>query len=180
MRLRPRQKTFVERSVAALASRGNTLGVAPTGAGKTIMLSAVTGEMIGGGAKACVLAHRDELTAQNRAKFQRVVPGVAQYGESPNVMRGEETQIAGFLSLNPGFDGVICLPGTHTKWAQVSAGEVVSLRSFMTGELFALLSGAGLEPVDRKGFVFNPLAWGFSISDRDLSVNYAAAARRPG
>ena len=56
MRLRPRQKTFVERSVAALASRGNTLGVAPTGAGKTIMLSAVTGEMIGDGAKACVLA----------------------------------------------------------------------------------------------------------------------------
>jgi DNA repair protein RadD len=77
MRLRPRQKTFVERSVAALASRGNTLGVAPTGAGKTIMLSAVTGELIGDGAKACVLAHRDELTAQNRAKFQRVVPGVA-------------------------------------------------------------------------------------------------------
>lgn len=74
MRLRPRQKTFVERSVAALASRGNTLGVAPTGAGKTIMLSAVTGKMIGDGAKACVLAHRDELTAQNRAKFQRVVP----------------------------------------------------------------------------------------------------------
>ena len=74
MRLRPRQKTFVERSVAALASRGNTLGVAPTGAGKTIMLSAVTGEMISDGAKACVLAHRDELTAQNRTKFQRVVP----------------------------------------------------------------------------------------------------------
>ncbi|MEG9883513.1 MAG: DEAD/DEAH box helicase family protein [Hyphomicrobiales bacterium] len=74
MRLRPRQKTFVERSVAALASRGNTLGVASTGAGKTIMLSAVTGEMISDGAKACVLAHRDELTAQNRAKFQRVVP----------------------------------------------------------------------------------------------------------
>lgn len=77
MRLRPRQKTFVERSVAALASRGNTLGVAPTGAGKTIMLSAVTGEMISDGAKACVLAHRDELTAQNRTKFQRVVPEVS-------------------------------------------------------------------------------------------------------
>ncbi|KAA8607572.1 helicase [Salipiger aestuarii] len=77
MRLRPRQKTFVERSVAALASRGNTLGVAPTGAGKTIMISAVTGEMIGDGAKACVLAHRDELTAQNRAKFRRVVPEVS-------------------------------------------------------------------------------------------------------
>ena len=55
-------------------------------------------------------------------------------------MRGEETQIAGYLELNPGFDGVICLPGTHTKWAHVSAGEIVSFRTFMTGELFALLS----------------------------------------
>jgi len=77
MRLRPRQKTFVERSVTALASRGNTLGVAPTGAGKTIMLSAVTGEMISEGAKACVLAHRDELTAQNRSKFKLVAPGIS-------------------------------------------------------------------------------------------------------
>jgi superfamily II DNA or RNA helicase len=77
MRLRPRQKTFVERSVSALGQHGNTLGVAPTGAGKTIMLSAVTGEMIGNGAKACVLAHRDELNAQNRAKFHRVVPDVS-------------------------------------------------------------------------------------------------------
>ena len=95
MRLRPRQKAFVERSVAALASRGNTLGVAPTGAGKTIMLSAVTGEMIGDGATACVLAHRDELTAQNRAKFQRVVPGVATCLVSDPValsMRGTTTK----------------------------------------------------------------------------------------
>jgi DNA repair protein RadD len=77
MRLRPRQKTFVERSIAALATRGNTLGIAPTGAGKTVMLSAVTGEMIGdSSAKACVLAHRDELTAQNRAKFTRVNPSI--------------------------------------------------------------------------------------------------------
>ena len=77
MRLRPRQKLFVERSLSALGTHGNTLGIAPTGAGKTIMLSAVTGEMIGDGAKACVLAHRDELTAQNRDKFQRVVPEVS-------------------------------------------------------------------------------------------------------
>ena len=73
MRLRPRQKLFVERSLSALGTRDNTLGIAPTGAGKTIMLSAVTGEVIGdSAAKACVLAHRDELTAQNRDKFGRV------------------------------------------------------------------------------------------------------------
>jgi len=77
MMLRSRQKTFVERSIAALGEHGNTLGVAPTGAGKTIMLSAVAGEMIkDSAAKACVLAHRDELTDQNSAKFQRVNPGV--------------------------------------------------------------------------------------------------------
>lgn len=74
MLLRPRQKLFVERSLAALSTRDNTLGVAPTGAGKTIMLSSVTGRMTGDGAKACVLAHRDELTSQNRAKFARVNP----------------------------------------------------------------------------------------------------------
>jgi superfamily II DNA or RNA helicase len=61
MLLRPRQKLFVERSLAALSTRANTLGVAPTGAGKTIMLSAVTGRMTGDGAKACVLAHRDAM-----------------------------------------------------------------------------------------------------------------------
>ena len=73
MRLRPRQKVFVERSLAALDRHGNTLGIAPTGAGKTIVLSAVTGALVGqSDAKACVLAHRDELTSQNRAKFQRV------------------------------------------------------------------------------------------------------------
>ena len=78
MRLRPRQKLFVERSLSALGTRDNTLGVASTGFGKTLALSAVVGQRIGTtDAKACVLAHRDELTAQNRAKFQRVVPGVA-------------------------------------------------------------------------------------------------------
>src|SRR6056297_2067907 len=78
MRLRPRQKLFVERSLSALGTRANTLGIAPTGAGKTIMLSAVTGESLGESeARACVLAHRDELTAQNRDKFRRVVPDVS-------------------------------------------------------------------------------------------------------
>lgn len=68
-----------------------------------------------------------------------VIPGIKQ--ESPaDVMRGEETQIAGFLELNPKWDGIICLPGTHTKWVHVSADEVVSFQTFMTGELFALLS----------------------------------------
>jgi 2-dehydro-3-deoxygalactonokinase len=67
-----------------------------------------------------------------------IVPGLKQR-DPPDVMRGEETQIAGFLAGEPDFDGILCLPGTHSKWAHVSAGEVVSFTSFMTGEIFALL-----------------------------------------
>jgi 2-polyprenyl-6-hydroxyphenyl methylase/3-demethylubiquinone-9 3-methyltransferase len=47
-------------------------------------------------------------------------------------------------------------------------------------ELFDLLNKAGLTPVDRKGFVFNPISWNWSISDRDLSVNYVTASTKPG
>ena len=43
-------------------------------------------------------------------------------------------------------------------------------------ELYALIRGAGLDPVDRKGMVFNPLSWRWSLSDRDLSVNYVTAS----
>ncbi len=68
-----------------------------------------------------------------------VIPGIKQLHPA-DVMRGEETQIAGYLAQNKGWDGVICLPGTHTKWAHISAGEIVSFQTFMTGELFATLA----------------------------------------
>ena len=69
-----------------------------------------------------------------------LLPGVSQ-GSPADVMRGEETQIAGVIGGRRDFRGVICLPGTHTKWVNVNAGEIVGFRTFMTGELFALLGG---------------------------------------
>ena len=69
----------------------------------------------------------------------RILGGLKQNNPA-DVMRGEETQIRGFLSIFSNFDGIICLPGTHTKWVHVSAGEVISFRTFMSGELFALMS----------------------------------------
>ncbi len=54
-------------------------------------------------------------------------------------------------------------------------------KKFITpDELYALLRGAGFDPVDRKGMVFNPLLWSWSLSDRDLSVNYVTASLRRG
>ena len=58
--------------------------------------------------------------------------------------------------------------GTH-EWAKFITPD----------ELFDLIRNAGLNPVDRKGFAFNKLTWGWSISDRDLSVNYVTASVKP-
>lgn len=48
-------------------------------------------------------------------------------------------QVAGFVAAHAGWDGVLCLTGRHSKWVHISAGEVVSFRSFITAELFGLL-----------------------------------------
>lgn len=68
-----------------------------------------------------------------------IIPGIKQT-DPADVMRGEETQITGFLARNKNWDGVICLPGTHTKWVHVSANEIVSFQTFMTGELFDVIA----------------------------------------
>ncbi len=57
--------------------------------------------------------------------------------------------------------------GTH-DWAKFITPD----------ELFAFIRAAGLDPVDRKGFVFNPISWQWSISDRDLAVNYVSTSIR--
>jgi 2-dehydro-3-deoxygalactonokinase len=70
----------------------------------------------------------------------RILPGIKQMSP-PDVMRGEETQIAGFLAGIPGYSGTLCLPGTHTKWVALKDGRVERFQTFMTGESFALYSG---------------------------------------
>jgi 2-dehydro-3-deoxygalactonokinase len=68
-----------------------------------------------------------------------ICPGVKQL-EPADVMRGEETQIAGLLASDTGFNGAICLPGTHSKWVQINDGNIISFQTFLTGELYALLA----------------------------------------
>ena len=87
-----------------------------------------------------------------------IVPGIMQKSP-PDVMRGEETQIAGYLSKNPDFDGIICLPGTHTKWAHISAGEIVSFKTFMTGEIFLSLSERSILKSSVQSNDFDPTSF---------------------
>lgn len=105
----------------------------------------------------------------------RILPGLSQASPA-DVMRGEETQIAGFLAANPGFDGILCLPGTHTKWAHVSAGEVVSFRTFMTGELFALLTAQSVLRHSTGGEAMDQDAFSEAV-DESLSRPESLAAR---
>jgi 2-dehydro-3-deoxygalactonokinase len=70
-----------------------------------------------------------------------VAPGVVDddAGLGPDVMRGEETQIFGALAASGRTDGLFVLPGTHSKWARVDRGRIVSFATYMTGETFAAL-----------------------------------------
>src|SRR5262249_11906232 len=69
-----------------------------------------------------------------------IVPGAICVDDSgiPDVMRGEETQVAGALSSDRE-RMLAVLPGTHSKWAIVEGGRLVAFATFMTGELFAVL-----------------------------------------
>lgn len=104
-----------------------------------------------------------------------ILPGLRQ--DTPaDVMRGEETQIAGFLAGMPDFDGVLCLPGTHSKWVRISAGEVVSFQTFMTGELFGLLSHASVLRHSVAGDGWDEAGFDAAIDDA-LSRPAAVAAK---
>lgn len=73
-----------------------------------------------------------------------IVPGLACINPqgAPDVMRGEETQILGALARHPDLGRgrrLLCLPGTHAKWAWLVDGRVERFQTAMTGELFAIL-----------------------------------------
>jgi superfamily II DNA or RNA helicase len=74
MLLRPYQEAAVDAACEALDKHRNTIVVAPTGAGKTIMLSALVGKRHRAGKKVLVMQHRDELVAQNKSKFEKINP----------------------------------------------------------------------------------------------------------
>jgi 2-dehydro-3-deoxygalactonokinase len=71
-----------------------------------------------------------------------IVPGLAQRGAAADVMRGEETQLFGAMDLSAALSsgGVAVLPGTHSKWVRVARGRIEGFTTFITGEMFAVLS----------------------------------------
>ncbi|MBR1089642.1 2-dehydro-3-deoxygalactonokinase [Bradyrhizobium manausense] len=75
------------------------------------------------------------------ARDIRILPGIAQRdAKAPDVMRGEETQLLGALGLDAAGEALVCMPGTHSKWVRVKDGTVAHFSTFMTGELFSVVS----------------------------------------
>ena len=123
-----------------------------------------------------------------------IVPGLRGPGVAgaPDVMRGEETQVLGWLAGDPARragEHRLCLPGTHAKWVRVQDGRVVRFLTAMTGEVYDLLArqsvlrsdapaddaGAFLAGVDAAGDGGGLLSRLFSVRARVVGADAPAA-----
>lgn len=81
------------------------------------------------------------VTVPGQSRDIRILPGIAQRDtNAPDVMRGEETQLLGALGKDAAGEALVCMPGTHSKWAEVRNRTVARFATFMTGELFSVVS----------------------------------------
>ncbi len=110
-------------------------------------------------------------------RMARIVPGLSTRDATgaPDVMRGEET-----LALGAGIEnGIVILPGTHSKWVQITNGDITGFASFMTGEFYATLLGHTIlgklreEPDDPSGF-----DRGLAAAQRSGGLTHQAFAAR--
>jgi 2-dehydro-3-deoxygalactonokinase len=100
-----------------------------------------------------IAQHLSPVPMDDAAARVFIVPGMCFAGTdgSVDVMRGEETQLLGAHLLGRG-DGWYVLPGTHSKWVRLQGGRIADLATYMTGELFSLLTQHGtLSSVARSG-----------------------------
>ena len=86
----------------------------------------------------------------------RIVPGLSarDAGGVPEVMRGEETQLAGIAG-----DGLACLPGSHSKWARMAGGRVEGFATYLSGEAYAALRAGTILGRTMKEAAHDPAAF---------------------
>ena len=133
----------------ALSAGLQALNVAP----QAVLMSGMVGSALGwqevpyvsGDVPLTELAqHLAHVPSPTGGPRQLIVPGYCvrdAFGQ-PDVMRGEETQLLGAVTLGHA-NGWFVLPGTHSKWVQLQDGRVRQLRTYLTGELFNLLGQHG-------------------------------------
>jgi 2-dehydro-3-deoxygalactonokinase len=104
-----------------------------------------------------------------------ILPGVTCLNRHnlPDIMRGEETQLFGFLSKQPDDcpEQLICLPGTHTKWALLSQQNIESFVTSPVGELFEVLCHHSvlLSPASNQSWCKESFTHGLRVGMRESS-----------
>ena len=111
----------------------------------------------------------------NMEVVEHVADPLAYLTACQQLLKPGGLMICSTLNRNPKSFLVAIVGAEHVmRWLPKGTHE---WSKFITpDELFDLIGQAGLDPVDRKGFVFNPVLWSWSLSDRDLSVNYVTAS----
>lgn len=131
--------------------------------------------------RACPATAHDIASAMQRVdigngRIAHIIPGCSTRDASntPDVMRGEET-----LALGAADDGLVILPGTHSKWVRMDKGVIAEFATFMTGEIYAallnhtILGTLRTEPTNPAGF-----AKGLASSKRGGGLTHQAFATR--
>jgi 2-polyprenyl-6-hydroxyphenyl methylase/3-demethylubiquinone-9 3-methyltransferase len=96
-----------------------------------------------------------------------------------NLLKPQGVMICSTLNRNPK-SFVMAIIGAEWVMRWLPKGTHDWKKFITPDELFKLIETAGLEPVDRKGMVFNPVSWSWSLSARDLSCNYVTTSLRRG
>ena len=111
----------------------------------------------------------------NMEVVEHVADPLAYLTACQQLLKPRGLMICSTLNRNPKSFVMAIIGAEHVmRWLPKGTHD---WKKFITpDELFDLIRNAGLEPVDRKGMVFNPLTWGWSLSSRDLSVNYVTAS----
>ncbi|MDT8328160.1 MAG: bifunctional 2-polyprenyl-6-hydroxyphenol methylase/3-demethylubiquinol 3-O-methyltransferase UbiG [Roseovarius sp.] len=114
----------------------------------------------------------------NMEVVEHVADPLAYLTACQQLLKPGGIQICSTLNRNPKSFAMAIIGAEYVmRWLPKGTHE---WSKFITpDELYDLLRKAGLDPVDRKGFVFNPITWVWRLSDRDLSVNYVTASIKP-
>lgn len=114
----------------------------------------------------------------NMEVVEHVAAPPAYLGACAALLRPGGLMICSTINRNPK-SWLMAIVGAERIMRWLPVGTHDWAKFITPDELYALLREAGLEPVDRKGFVFDPLRWSWSVSDRDLTVNYVTASVKP-